>query len=88
MSYRPKGEELRYLLTHGDGGSKVKRQLLRESIAEDLYLSREIRAVSTNRQLSNFKRQIARDLVSGMRRQALAEARNERESVRAASTGL
>jgi hypothetical protein len=72
VSYRPKKEELKYILTHGDGNSKMKRQLLRESLAEDIYLSRDIRAVSTQRQLSNFRRQIARDMVSSMRRMAMA----------------
>lgn len=74
MSYRPNKEELVYILTHGDGVSKMKRQLLRDSIAEDLYLSREIRAISTNRQISNYRKQMARDYVSSLRRQAIEGA--------------
>jgi hypothetical protein len=74
MSYRPKKEELVYILTHDDGVSKMKRRLLRESVAEDLYLSREIRAISTNRQIANYRKQMARDYVSSLRRQAIAGA--------------
>jgi hypothetical protein len=72
MSYRPDKKELLYILTHGDGKSKVKRRLLRESIAEDIILSRDIRAISTNRQLSNYRRQMARDYVSNIRQLAIS----------------